>query len=637
MLLSISDGCSDTATGTTGTGGSTSSTATTATTGSGGSVDECSSPTDCPELDNGCLVRLCLDHKCGVLAAAYGTPSADQSDGDCKANICDGNGEKISVNDKGDIQSDGKECTVDLCKDGTLSHAPAPTGTSCVEDGGKRCNDVGACVGCLGNADCSAGSICAAGACVAPSCADGVKNGTETDVDCGGPPCAKCDAGKVCDTSVECKSGLCAAKICATTDPILTAFSAAGQDRFFNLAFDKQGSIIVVGVTSPAIDAASDFSTLVAKFTPQGVLDTTFGVNGFFTKNIAVGTNGESSRAIGFQSTGKILIGATVEHLGAADPRDRDVAVLRLNVDGTLDNTFGTNGVSIIDLSPGVVVGAGFSADAMWHLVVQPDDKIVFSGNQVRPGGTDTDYVMVRLSASGAVDAGFGVGGKVLVDIDNTGANARGLSLLADGSIIESGYVDIAGVVNPVLFKVNSNGALDAAFGTAGVYSSTVLPAVTEAYAVAFQGAKFITTGYGRANAMTESVDWLSLRFLPNGTLDPTYGNSGVPGVSRVDFFGFADRSRHLAVLPDNRVVLCGGAGPTANSVDGALTVLTPNGQLDINFSPTGTKTFDLGGANDMLWSVEVSPDGKYLALPGVKGVAAPGNDDAALVLVPVN
>ncbi len=244
------------------------------------------------------------------------------------------------------------------------SHDPTAAGAACAEAGGTRCDGLGACVGCLSVADCAPGAICAGGACVAPSCADGVKNGTEVDVDCGGPACAKCDTTKACTVNSDCKSGLCAAGTCATTDPIITAISPTGHDRFFNLIFDAAGNILTVGVSTPAIDATTDFSTIVARFSPAGVLDPTFGTNGVFTKNLAVGTNGELARAIGLQSNGKIVVAATVEHLGAADVRDRDVAVTRLNADGTLDTTFGTNGVAIIDLSAGLLVGNSSSPTA---------------------------------------------------------------------------------------------------------------------------------------------------------------------------------------------------------------------------------------------------------------------------------
>jgi len=56
--------------------------------------------------------------------------------------------------------------------------------------------------------------ICSGGACVAANCTDGVLNGTESDVDCGGTDCKKCIVGGVCRTGVDCDTGVCTAGRC---------------------------------------------------------------------------------------------------------------------------------------------------------------------------------------------------------------------------------------------------------------------------------------------------------------------------------------------------------------------------------------------------------------------------------------
>lgn len=642
LTAALGSGCSDPAVVSTGGAGGTGGAGTGAASSSTGVLNECSLPNDCPDPGNECVVRLCLNHACGVVNAAYGTPTATQGDGDCQQSVCDGKGETITIADNADSLTDDKQCTVDVCKAKVLSHDPAIAGTICSENGGFVCDGAGECVECISSATCPVGAVCSGGACVSPTCTDNVLNGNEVDVDCGGPDCGKCDVGKVCGLFEDCKSGLCVKGICASTTPNIVAHSPDGHDRFFNVTLDANDNAFATGITSPGTAAAADSSTLVAKFTPQGVLDTTWGTNGYFVKNLTVGGNGELSRAIGFQSTGKLIVGAVVDQVGAADPRDRDVALFRLNTDGTLDNTFGTGGVKIFNLSDGAVAGASFVADSIWHLVVQPDDKIVAHCGMVRAGFTDTDFVTIRVLADGSgLDNAFGTSGKVQVDVDNVNNNTRGLQILPDGSIISAGYYDaVGGVIKPVLYKMNSAGVLDATFGTGGIFTQVVLASQTEVYGFGIQGNKIITAGYGRENAATESLDWLSLRLLANGTIDPSYGNSAVPGLTRIDFGGFNDNARYATVLPDSRIVLNGGARPTANNVDGAIAILTPNGQPDTTFTPTGTKLIDMGGVNDHLWGLKVSSTGDYMFLAGIKGVANPApageDDDAGIVLVPL-
>jgi len=66
---------------------------------------------------------------------------------------------------------------------------------------------------CNVDTDCPTG-VCQAGVCVTTTCLDGVKNGTETDVDCGGPNCGGCTPGKACVFASDCQTGVCTAGTC---------------------------------------------------------------------------------------------------------------------------------------------------------------------------------------------------------------------------------------------------------------------------------------------------------------------------------------------------------------------------------------------------------------------------------------
>lgn len=114
--------------------------------------------------------------------------------------------------------------TADGCKDGLQNGTES--GVDCGGDTCAACNNGG---GCVVDDDC-ASRYCQAerGYCISddgrgqcgmpdtfnPNCADCVKNGLETDVDCGGS-CAPCRAGKVCTNGSECWSGVCAGSSCA--------------------------------------------------------------------------------------------------------------------------------------------------------------------------------------------------------------------------------------------------------------------------------------------------------------------------------------------------------------------------------------------------------------------------------------
>jgi uncharacterized delta-60 repeat protein len=160
---------------------------------------------------------------------------------------------------------------------------------------------------------------------------------------------------------------------------------------------------------------------------------------------------------------------------------------------------------------------------------------------------------------------------------------------------------------------------------------------VAEAYDVALQGTNFVTAGYGTNGLPGESLDWLSLRVTANGMLDSTYATNGA---ARIDMAGNNDNARSLIVLPDNRIVIVGGGRPATDNADAMVAILTPEGQPDTTFGPfgqAGWKSWDLGGGSDFFWDVALSPDGKLAAAVGTKAVGmAPGNDDGALLLLPI-
>jgi uncharacterized delta-60 repeat protein len=417
--------------------------------------------------------------------------------------------------------------------------------------------------------------------------------------------------------------------------PKLVPVSAAGHDRFFGVAFDSQGRFYATGSVADGTDASADFKMVVARFGADGALDTTFGTGGYAIKNVAVGAGGELARGIVVQSSGKIVISGTVEHAGAADPRDRDVALVRFNSDGTVDSGFGTQGVSILDLSAGEVSGTSYIADTAWGLTVYPDNRLLVHAAQKRTGATDLDFAVVRLTADGARDMSFGTMGVAALDINNRSASPRTTTLLPDGSIVAAGYYPDGSVVKPVLFKLTSTGMLDRSFGTNGIFTQTVLMAVTEAYAADLQGTSFVTAGYGN-NGAPESIDWVSLRVTAAGQLDQTYGTGGVV---RLDLAGFNDNSRALAVLPDSRILLIGGGRTSMTNSDGMIAMLRPDGQKDTSFSQTGIMSFDFGASSDFFWGVAVSPDKSRAALVGTKAVVAgtdTGNDDGVVMVLPL-
>lgn len=201
--------------GATGGGGATTSGSAGGTTSSSGGTggSGCTAPHDCPGTDTECGVRSCTNGACGMAFVAAGTPSMTQITGDCHRSVCDGNGNLVPEPDPTDPPASTNPCIVGSCQGNVPQLLGAPAGTACNQGSATVCDGAGACVQCLNGAQCTSG-VCTGNACQAPTCGDGVKNGSETDVDCGSPTCPPCANGKTCVGGADCASHVCSGGVC---------------------------------------------------------------------------------------------------------------------------------------------------------------------------------------------------------------------------------------------------------------------------------------------------------------------------------------------------------------------------------------------------------------------------------------
>jgi hypothetical protein len=167
----------------------------------------------CPGMDSDCATRTCVGGKCGVDFKPLGSALATQAPNDCQTAVCDGNGGHATQPDATDIVDDGNPCTDELCSGTMPTHPSSMSGKACAVGTGKLCDGAGACVECLANSDCTS-NICQMHKCIAAGCLDTTKNGTETDVDCGGPVCNACNDLLHCGVASDCKSQVCTGMVC---------------------------------------------------------------------------------------------------------------------------------------------------------------------------------------------------------------------------------------------------------------------------------------------------------------------------------------------------------------------------------------------------------------------------------------
>jgi uncharacterized delta-60 repeat protein len=155
-------------------------------------------------------------------------------------------------------------------------------------------------------------------------------------------------------------------------------------------------------------------------------------------------------------------------------------------------------------------------------LALQTDGKIVVAGRR-RASGTD-GFVAARLNADGTTDTNFGVNGFFTQDFGGIGsyALASSLAIDANGAIVLGGYArpTISSAADFVLVRLTSSGALDSTFGTAGV-TTTDLSSDDELNALVLDSSARIVAA-GRSGTLAAVV-----RYSSTGILDATFGTNG--------------------------------------------------------------------------------------------------------------
>ena len=177
---------------------------------------KCKSDTECG-VSSQCVTHTCESGTCKADFKTGPLPADQQTPNDCQKRTCDGRGNLETVADPTDVPlDDGNPCTDEVCDASGGAHPFSMAGAGCqltaVDQG--VCDGAGMCVQCVSSDTCTAGDHprCSDHHCV--SCDNGVQDGDEQDVDCGGACPQQCILG-TCTMDSDCKTGLsCSVGVC---------------------------------------------------------------------------------------------------------------------------------------------------------------------------------------------------------------------------------------------------------------------------------------------------------------------------------------------------------------------------------------------------------------------------------------
>ncbi len=224
-----------------------------------------------------------------------------------------------------------------------------------------------------------------------------------------------------------------------------------GSESGMSVTILSDGKILVAG-TSTLPGGNADFA--LARYNENGSLDSTFHGDGKLTTDFG---GDDTAQSVVLQSDGKILVaGSSIVIMDGVAMFNSNFALVRYNVDGSLDTTFHGDGRLTTDF--GSIASSGCS------VILQGDGKILVAGNLTKADGT-SDFALVRYNIDGSLDATFHGDGRFTMDFGGSSDTCYSISMDADGKILVAGTSDIDGNADFALARINTNGTLDASFG----------------------------------------------------------------------------------------------------------------------------------------------------------------------------
>src|SRR5205823_12536384 len=236
-----------------------------------------------------------------------------------------------------------------------------------------------------------------------------------------------------------------------------------------------------------------------------------------------------------------------------------DFVVVRLNADGSLDNTFGTNhsGRTLFHAGPEA------DKDRPAAVAVQADGKIVVAGSTLEPGeGDNPSYyddqiAIARLTANGVLDTSFNHSGTRTTLLSSDSSFGTAMTIQRDGKIVVvGGELEINYFQDNdeefAVVRFNADGSLDDSFGDDGTQHIDVGGPDATAVTIDYNGRPSTNPDYG--NIVIAGSNGTMVRLRSNGDTDD---NFGLDGVKSAQVAGGAN-IRDITVLPNGQILSVG-------------------------------------------------------------------------------
>lgn len=377
----------------------------------------------------------------------------------------------------------------------------------------------------------------------------------------------------------------------------ITKTAFYGQADVATCVLIQKDSKVVVGgyAYSP-----SGYQFAVARYQSNGIIDSTFGING--KQTIPFSEGNAFCTCIALQQDGKIVLGGYIQSVF----NHEDFALARILPNGQLDyNEFYPGGKSTKDFK--------HENDRINSVVIQADGKILAIGSS-SSNGIIYEYALAQYDKYGFPDLSYGTQGIVTTDFGGEHLSyAMSAAIQSDGKVVVGGYsYNSQASKDFSVARYDQNGKIDSSFGTFGKvivdfgYSDKL-----SALAIQPDG-KIILAGNSETNS-TDDTYILMARLKTKGQLDFMFGTNGKV-INRPDYNISVNG---LALRENGKLNITGEV-----SGDIALLQYKNEGVLDSTFGNNGKTIKDWGSDYDKASGIAVQTDGK-IVITGVNNPAS--------------
>ena len=370
----------------------------------------------------------------------------------------------------------------------------------------------------------------------------------------------------------------------------------ANYNFYFKSLVQSDGKIVSTGSTQ---EYSSTYQVLMARHNAGGTPDLTFNGTGFATFDAGFGSNDEAY-CMALYPSDKYVIGGRVDAGG-----NQDVMIMRVNSDGTLDNTFNGNGIFLLDVT--------FEDDYIYDVAVQSDGKILACG--YTQTGSTQNLLIIRINADGSIDSSFDGDGIKTITMASYENKLKAIDILSDGKIIVGGFVTNT-TQDLYVACLNPDGSFNTNFNAPDGYNMQSLSGYDDAI-MDIQVVNDTIYAVGNYNDNpsdnNQNSQFLVVRYRVDGTLDADFN---ITGWNTADVNTISDNAYSLWVL-DNRKVLVGGISWTDINTfksKAGFARFNNDGSLDNTFGNSGIFSPTTSSDTTQILSIVPLSDGSFIA-----------------------